>query len=152
MSATATYKSSPTKRKRRSKADMLVLRDELYSLVEQFQPMTVRQIFYQMVSRGIIAKAESEYKNTVCRLLTAMRRDGDLPYHWIADNTRWMRKPRTYSSIGQMLDQTQRFYRRSVWVGQDAYVEVWLEKEALAGVLYDVTDRWDDVGLTRCRW
>jgi hypothetical protein len=112
--------------------------------------MTVRQVFYQLVARGVIAKSENEYKNTVCRLLAQMRRDGELPFGWIADSSRWMRKPDTYSSIEQMLQRTQDTYRRSVWDNQDAYVEVWLEKEALAGVLVDVTCEWD-VPLMVCR-
>ena len=42
-----------------------------------------------------------------------------------------------------MLHHQKRLYRRSLWNDQDAYVEVWLEKDALAGVLYEVTDTWD---------
>lgn len=105
--------------------------------------MTVRQVFYQLVSRGLIEKTEGAYKSVVCRLLVLMRRDGTLPYGWIADNTRWMRKPVTHSSLGAMLERSQRTYRRAIWNDQDFYVEVWLEKEALAGVLIDVTAEWD---------
>ena len=72
-----------------------------------------------------------------------MRRDGEIPFGWIADNTRWMRKPRTYSGLEELLHSTAQTYRRSVWDAQDAYVEIWLEKDALAGVLYEATERWD---------
>jgi hypothetical protein len=72
-----------------------------------------------------------------------MRRDGQLPYGWIADNTRWQRKPRTHASLEDALEDTQRHYRRDVWANQDAYVEIWLEKDALSGVLWDVTAEWD---------
>lgn len=105
--------------------------------------MTVRQVFYQLVSRGVIAKTESEYKQTVVRLLTEMRRADEIPFGWIADNTRWMRKPRTYSSLASMLQQSTRLYRRALWDDQDVYVEVWLEKDALAGMLYEETEPWD---------
>jgi hypothetical protein len=105
--------------------------------------MTVRQVYYQLVTLGVIEKTEQQYKGTVCRLLAEMRRDGTLPYHKIADNTRWMRKPNTYSGLQEMLELTQQTYRRAIWDSQDAYVEIWLEKEALAGVLVDVTARWD---------
>jgi hypothetical protein len=105
--------------------------------------MTVRQVFYQLVSRGVIAKTEAQYKQTVCRLLVEMRRDGTVPYGWIADNTRWMRKPRTFDSLRSMLEMSQQTYRRALWNDQACYVEVWLEKEALAGVLVDVTVEWD---------
>ena len=40
------------------------------------------------------------------------------------------------------LEETHRHYRRDYWRDLDDYVEVWLEKDALAGVLYRVTDEW----------
>jgi hypothetical protein len=107
------------------------------------QPATVRQTFYQLVSRGVIDKTETEYKSTVVRLLASMRRSGEIPFGWIADNTRWMRKPASYSSLNDMLTESQRFYRRALWDDQDVYVEIWLEKDALSGVLYDVTAEFD---------
>jgi hypothetical protein len=39
----------------------------------------------------------------VDRVLVKMRREGRPPYNWISDNTRWMRKPRTYSSLEEAL-------------------------------------------------
>ena len=135
--------ASPIKIKRRTKAEMQVVQDAIVEVVGQYYPMTVRQVFYQLVSRGVIDKTEKEYKSTVCRLLAKLRRNDTIPYSWIADNTRWMRKPRTYSNLEDMLRQSQTLYRRSVWEDQDCYVEVWLEKEALAGVLVDVTREWD---------
>jgi hypothetical protein len=113
------------------------------TLLEREQPMTVRQVFYRMVSLGQIAKTESEYKQTVVRLLGEMRCDGEIPFGWIADNTRWMRKPQTYSSLEKALQRTAQTYRRAVWDNQPAYVEVWLEKDALAGVVMDWTAAYD---------
>jgi hypothetical protein len=104
--------------------------------------MTVRQVFYQMVSRGAIDKTEGEYRKTVGRLLLSLRREHRISYDWIVDNTRWMRKPRTYTGLRDMLDQATRLYRRDLWQDQQDYVEVWLEKDALAGVLYAVTQDW----------
>jgi hypothetical protein len=92
---------------------------------------------------GAIAKTEGEYKATVCRLLAEMRRDRQIPFRWIADNTRWQRKPRTYSGLDQALRQTAETYRRAVWDSQDAYVEIWLEKDALAGVIAPITGKYD---------
>jgi hypothetical protein len=106
-------------------------------------PMTVRQVFYRLVSTGVIGKTEGEYKSTVVRLLTRMRLSGEIPFSWIADNTRWMRKPRTWSSLESMLQRTAEAYRRDVWDNQDVYVEVWTEKDAIAGILSQVTMEWD---------
>jgi hypothetical protein len=105
--------------------------------------MTVRQVFYQAVSRGVVEKTETEYKGTVMRLLKEMRLEDELAWSWIADNTRWMRKPTTFSGTEEALKRTAKFYRRDLWADGDYYVEVWLEKEALAGVLVDVTDEYD---------
>jgi len=130
-------------RQRRTKADMETLRNGLYEIANDNKPMTVRQVFYQAVSAGLINKTETEYNSTVVRLLSEMRRDHTLPYGWLADNTRWMRKPRTYSSLDEFLASAAEHYRRALWDKQDAYVEVWLEKDALSGVLYPVTAQWD---------
>jgi hypothetical protein len=119
------------------------IRQTIKDTVKRYQPMTVRQVFYRLVVLAVIGKSEAEYKGTVVRLLTEMRLEGKIPFGWIADNTRWMRKPRTHSSVDQALKRTAEAYRRAVWDNQDVYVEVWLEKDALAGVLYDVTSEWD---------
>ncbi len=134
-------RSRPTKR--RGSADIQAIRDAIYVALAEDAPMTVRQVFYRLVSTGVIAKSEGEYKSTVVRLLGEMRRAGEIPFSWIADTTRWMRKPTTYSSLENMLKRTAEAYRRSVWDNQEAYVEIWLEKDALAGVLYEATSVWD---------
>jgi hypothetical protein len=140
---TTAYASSPTKRHRRTKAELTAIREAIYQAVAADKPMTVRQVFYRLVSQGVIDKNEQEYKGRVCRLLTDMRLSGTIPFGWIADNTRWMRKPITYSSVKQALRRTAEHYRRALWDNQDVYVEAWLEKDALAGVLSPVTFEWD---------
>src|SRR5262249_32293866 len=106
----AVSRTSPTKR--RGKADMQKIREAMYVPLQQYQPMTVRQVFYQMVSQGVVDKKESEYKATVCRLLKDMRLSGEIEFGWIADNTRWMRKPKTYSSAEHALRRTLQHYRQ----------------------------------------
>jgi len=124
---------------RRSRAEIESIRDAIVQVLRAEHPATVRQVFYQLVPLGLIAKTEAEYKHTVGRLLVEMRLDGTVPFGWIADNTRWMRKPRTFGSLQAALELTVGTYRRALWAEQDVYVEVWLEKDALAGVLYEVT-------------
>jgi hypothetical protein len=91
----------------------------------------------------VIDKTENAYKNTVGKQLLKMRRSGMIPYDWIADNTRWQRKPRTWDSVADVLADVSRTYRRSLWTDASERVEVWIEKEALAGVVFDVTAAWD---------
>lgn len=143
--ALSTYGSSPTKRrrKRRTKTEIDSIRQSIIEVLRIDTPMTVRQVFYQLVSLGVIEKSEAEYKGTVCRLLSTMRREGDVPFEWLADNTRWMRKPNSYSGLERCLEITASTYRRALWDDQDARVEIWLEKDALSGVLYRETEKWD---------
>lgn len=129
-------------RLRRGRADMKTLRDRIMRLLTDEHPMTLRQLYYRLVCEGVIHKTEAEYAATA-KLTATMRREGTLPYKWIADNTRWMRKPRTYTALSAMLQETVRTYRRNLWSTQPAYVEIWLEKDALAGVIYGVTSEWD---------
>jgi hypothetical protein len=104
--------------------------------------MTVRQVFYQATVHGFVEKAESGYVK-VQTDLTVMRRAGELPYSWLADNTRWQRKPRTYNGVQDALKATAAFYRKDLWTNADSYVEIWLEKDALSGVIYPVTSLYD---------
>ena len=103
MKAATLYPASSIKRKRRSKAELDSLKQSMLDIIAENDSMTVRQLFYQMVSRGMIDKTEAEYNNTVSRLATQMRKAGEMPFNAIADNTRWMRKPRTHSSLENFL-------------------------------------------------
>lgn len=122
---------------------MMAVRDAIYAILEDDHPMTVRGLFYRLVVQWIIAKTETEYKATVVRLASEMRRAGELPYGWLADSTRVMRKPLTFSSLEQAVHHAANAYRRAVWDDQDAYVEVWSEKDTLAGILNEETRKWD---------
>lgn len=139
---TAVYPPRVIKRGRASKSDIEARRAALYGIVAEMKPMTVRQVFYQATVRGVVEKSEAGY-GKVKTDLGLMRKAGELPYDWLADNTRWQRKPRTFSSIEQALLDTARFYRKSLWTDASAYVEVWLEKDALAGVVMPITSMYD---------
>jgi hypothetical protein len=99
-------------------------------------------MFYALTVLGAIAKTEQGYKQVVYHLLK-MRRTTIIPYDFLADNTRWMRKRASYASLAEFLERTQDLYRKAVWDNVDVRVEVWIEKDALAGVVYPITNRWD---------
>src|SRR6516162_1856237 len=138
----ALYQTSPIKRHRSTKAEVEARREALLAIIDDGRPMTVRQVFYQATVRGLFEKVESSYGRVQVDLVK-MRRDGSLPYDWLADNTRWQRKPRTFDSVEDALRATAAFYRKSLWTTAAAYVELWLEKDALAGVIYPVTSMYD---------
>jgi hypothetical protein len=136
------YHPSPIKRVRATKAEVEERREALLEIIDVGRPMTVRQVFYQATVHGLVEKAESGYQK-VQTDLTVMRRAGDLPYNWLADNTRWQRKPITFNGVEEALRDTAKFYRKSLWTDADCYVEIWLEKDALSGVIYPVTSMFD---------
>jgi len=136
------YESTSIKRKRRTKLEMFELRSSLYEILLDDNPQTVRGVFYQATVNNIVSKSENSYK-AVQRALSDMRKSGRLRFDWIADNTRWMRKPQTFTGLEAALHNSWQYYRRSVWNEQTDYIEIWLEKDALAGVIYPVASAWD---------
>src|SRR5258705_13886351 len=113
MTTTALYLTSHTKR-RSTRAEVKRRRNALYEIVSAMQPMTVRQVFYQATVRGIIEKSDAGYTKVQTDLVL-MRRCGDLPYGWLADSTRWQRKPNTFNGVQDALYETARLYRKALW-------------------------------------
>jgi hypothetical protein len=146
MSAPTVYQDSPIKpkrpRKRRTNAELRAMYDAEARLLADDNPMTVRGVFYRVVDQRLVAKTDKGY-DAVQRDLVKLRRAGEIPYHWISDSTRWMRKPRTYDSFADALRINAETYRRSLWANQDAYVEIWCEKDTLAGILVQETEPYD---------
>src|SRR5215471_4411559 len=89
-----------------------------------------------------IDKTEAGYDKTQRQVLL-LRRPGRLPYQHIADLTRWRRKPRTYNSVQEALYETARLYRKALWRDAGVHLEIWCEKDALAGVIFPVTSLYD---------
>jgi hypothetical protein len=132
-----TYTSCSIKPARRTKADMAAVKAAITEILEADHPMTVRQVFYQLVVRGAIDKTEAEYNGTVIRLLTDMRMDDEIDFDWISDNSRQRTGLRSFVSVADALDDTAKFYRRNAMRESDFHIEVWCEKQALSGIIWD---------------
>jgi hypothetical protein len=138
------YSTSTNKHRiRRTEAEIESLKWALLDIVHAEQPMTVRGVFYRAVSASHIAKTEADYRNVVCRLLLQLRRQHMMPYAWITDGTRWQIKPRSFDGIEDAREAMVNMYRRNLWADQDVYVEVFTEKDAIAGILSPITAEWD---------
>jgi len=105
-------------------------------------PLTVRQIYYTLTVLGVVPKTENGYRQT-CYQLKLMRERELIPFGWIADHTRWWIKPDTDVSLSSALERWQAGFRRDFWINQPAHVEIWVEKDALAGVISPVTEEFD---------
>jgi hypothetical protein len=136
------YPACPIKKGRATKLEMQARLEWLWSIVEAMRPMTVRQVFYQATVRHIVEKTEQGYSKVQIALAN-MRRARTMPYDWIVDFTRWQRKPRTFDGVEDALEETARFYRKSLWTQAKSYTEIWLEKDALSGVILPVTSKYD---------
>lgn len=125
-------------RRRRTKAEIAELRDALYEIVAEHAPTTVRGAFYLATTRGLVPKDDAKGYRPVQRELLKMRRSGLIPWGWITDGSRSVYGHRRYGSLGSYARQVAANYRRDYWSDSAEYVEIWLEKEALKGVLESV--------------
>ena len=111
------------------------------------QAMTLRQLYYRFVAHDLIENKQSQYQY-LSKAIKEARIDGRISWDAIEDRTR-----STDAGDWEKIDPDKRFERafdwftntpdrhhRPRWEGQDNYVEVWVEKEALAGVFADVCD------------
>ena len=138
----ASYSAGRIKRARSTKTEVAERRERLFEIVAAMKPMTVRQCFYQATVADIVEKTEGGY-DKVQSDLTLLRRAGILPYAWLTDHTRYERKPTTFNGVQEALEDTARLYRKALWADADCYVEVWIEKDALSGVVYPITSLFD---------
>lgn len=139
---TGVYGARSVKRTRATRSEMEHRHARLHELVAEGQPMTVRHAYYRAVVDGLVPKTEAGYRR-VQRALSDMRERNELPFDWVADNTRWMRKPVSFDSIDQALADAAASYRRDLWSSSPVLVEVWCESDSTASTVATVTEEWD---------
>lgn len=136
------YQASPLKRKRRTNAELdALLHKVLEILRHESGRITIRHLFYLLVSKGVIDKTEREY-DRLGAMLSKWRRRRLVPYTAFSDNTRWWLRPSLHDDAEDALSNTVATYRKNLWATQDHYVELWCEKDAIASILSDVAAPW----------
>ena len=96
--------------------------------------LTLRQLYYQLVTKKVIPNEEKAYKR-LGNILSKARLGGLIDWNSIEDRTRSLKGVATWESPKQILESAAYGYRNNKWVDQDTYIEVWVEKEALSGVI-----------------
>jgi hypothetical protein len=139
---TAGYGTSALKRSRRTKAELDELHNAILTVCQEDHPLSVRGVFYRVMSAGAVEKSEKACA-AVQREVLKIRRSGVLPYEWIADSTRWQVKRPSWDTAKDALDDAVASYRRALWRDQGVYVEVWSEKDAIASIVSPITNKWD---------
>ena len=114
--------------------------------IEAFQAqgfkLTLRQLYYQLVSRNVIPNQERAYKNLGSTISKA-RLAGLVDWSAIEDRMRQPYKIGEWSDPDEIMRVVARQYRLQRWSTQAELVEVWCEKDALAGVLRPIVDEWN---------
>jgi len=119
----------------------LELIESARAVLAEYHPMTVRQVFYQLVSRLVLKNAEQQYKQ-LSRHLTTAREEGIIPDEWIEDRTRRPRDVSMWDGLDEFLSDARYWYRRNVWNTQPRYVVLWVEKDALSGIFEEITNEY----------
>ncbi len=103
--------------------------------------LTVRQIYYRFVASGMENSLRS-YKR-LCNALAIGREQRFIPFDKITDRTRKAEKPSSWNDPKDFLETVKTAYRRNLNKNQEKYVEIWVEKDALAGVFLPITEKYD---------
>ena len=104
-------------------------------------PLSLRQIYYQLVSRQIIENVENEYRK-LSRLTVIGRDEGILDEEKFTDRLRQIQQPDTWTDLVDFMQTVKRAYRKDYWIQQPDYIEIWIEKDALRGVVEPVTNKY----------
>ncbi len=113
----------------------------LDDLQAQGYTLTLRQLYYQLVAKGIIPNRQSEYSK-LSTLLVKGRMCGVVDWNAIEDRVRRPQLPYWVFDVEMAIDDTIKSYRLNRQSGQQHYIEVWCEKDALSGILSRVTSHY----------
>lgn len=111
--------------------------------------LTLRQLYYQFVSRDWIPNTVQSYKR-LGSVINKARMAGLLDWHYIVDRTRNLAANSHWDNPGDIMRSAAHGFGIDKWADQPRRVEVWVEKEALAGIVGQVAGELD-VAYFSCR-
>lgn len=134
-------------------ADKKATIDQAVSIVNEYQAqgytLTLRQIYYQFVARDMLPNVQTEYKR-LGTIISDARLAGMIDWEAIEDRTRNLESLAHWDDPQEIVRSCSNQFRVDRWDNQPCRVEVWIEKEALAGVFADKCREWD-VPFFSCR-
>lgn len=127
------------------RADTKILLGKIISVVEDYGQqgyrLTLRQLYYQLVATAILENVQKNYAK-LSDILGEARMSGLVDWEIIEDRTRVPKFPNEFANIADGIGTLIGAYRLDRWLGQENYVEVWVEKDALSGVLNPITNHY----------
>jgi len=122
----------------RPKAETAKILHRIIAVVEDYSrqgfTLTLRQLYYQLVSKDLISNDERQYKR-IGDIVSRARRGGLLDWNALEDRVRVPQKPSEFNDLDDLMEVALGSYRLPRLKGQKLYTELWVEKDALAGVL-----------------
>lgn len=100
--------------------------------------LTVRQVYYQFVSRDWIPNTLNDYKR-LASIIDDARLAGQIDWERIQDRTRHLRSVSTWGTPADIIDSCVSSYREDLWKGQPCRLEIWIEKDAQIGNVENVS-------------
>ena len=111
----------------------LALIENAYKVLQEYNPMTVRQVYYQLVARHVINNKRSEYQR-LSNALKKARKEGIIPWEWVEDRVRRPQVVTVWQDLPGFIETVKCAYRKNIWDKQPVYIEVWLEKDAVRNI------------------
>lgn len=111
--------------------------------------LTLRQLYYQFVSRDLIPNKQTEYKR-LGNIINDARLSGLVDWNAIVDRTRFLRGLSFWDNPQSIVFSAAHSFRVNKWENQAHRVEVWIEKDALVGVIEGVCNKYE-VPFFSCR-
>ena len=123
------------------------------SIIQEYQAqgfsLTLRQLYYQFVARALIPNTDKSYTR-LGNIVSDARRAGLIDWDSIVDRTRFLRKLPSWDKPQSILESARDSYHRDLWANQNKRLEVWIEKDALVGVIENICQE-NDVPFFSCR-
>src|SRR5260370_24445600 len=113
------------------------------------KPMTLRKLCCRLISAGVLANSQQQYKR-IGSIMTRLREADYVPLDWIVDHVRATLKPSSWTGLADFGETVRTAYRKDFWARMPVHVELFVEKDAIAGTIQPVTEEYD-IRLHVCR-
>lgn len=123
-----------------------ILLSYITNILEEYERqgyvLTLRQLYYQLVSKDLIPNTVKQY-HKIGNIVSKGRLAGFIDWAMIEDRGRSVKENAHWDSPSEILRVAAKGYYKNRWISQDNYVEVWCEKDAISNILQPICSKWD---------
>lgn len=133
--------------------DKLNIVKNILEELEEYKPLTLRQIYYQMVGKGFIENNKSQYR-MLSTFIKWARIKGEIDWDDIEDRGRVYHDLTGWDDSDDFIRHEQRYflegYKRNLLQTQDKYIEIWVEKDAVSSIFTNIADYYT-ISVVACK-